>query len=573
MTSIHNVESTFTPFTHSTEHLDLPQRFTFPYYYTPHPLASQAMEQLQHYLENQTIWQHNFQQQGVMFGVLVVKNQQGQLGYLSSYAGSPLHSDDNEYVDNKHVPAFFVDAIFDKKIYDQRFSQQEEAIAQLAHQISELESTPEFILLTQDLAVNLTQSDKEIAEQQQAMALAKIQRKQTRKEAESHTEPSLTQEELSLLINELGNQSSREKRDLKALKLHWKETIAELTEQHNKQIEVIKSKKAKQTALIKELKLASLKSCTFLNHYGLSKSLFELFSKHDSKTNDQDPISYSSEQNLPKLLQTALKMGYVPLALGEFWWGSAPYDQIRQHKNIYPANQSKCFEIIEHMLDGINVDESPLEQTPSYGKELGIVYEDDVMVVVNKPAEFLSVPGKYITDSVHARIQARYPNATGPLIVHRLDMSTSGLLVLTLTPETNKNIQKQFIERTVEKRYTALLEGNIDSAHGVIHLPLAGDLEDRPRQMVCHEHGRSAETAYQVLSHNNNRTKVYLYPKTGRTHQLRVHCAHQAGLNTPIVGDDLYGFTDQRLHLHAGYLKLRHPITNIEMEFEVDAEF
>ena len=573
MTTIHSIESKLTPFTHSTEHHDLPQRFTFPYYYTPHPLASQAMKQLQHYLENQTIWQHNFQQQGVMFGILVVKNQKGKLGYLSSYADSPLHSDANKHVDNKHIPAFFVDAIFDNEIYYQRFSQQEEAIAQLVHQISELESSPAFIQLTQDLATNVNQADQEIAEQQQAMALAKIQRKQARKEAESHTDPSLTQEELSLLINELGNQSSRDKRALKALKLHWKETISELTEQHNKQLTVIELEKDKQIQLVDALKLTSLKSCLFLNQNGASKSLFELFTNDNSKENSQDPISYSSEQNLPKLLQTAFKMGYTPIALGEFWWGSAPYNQIRQHKNIYPACQSKCFEIIEHMLDGMKVDESPLEQTPSNGKELEIIYEDDVMVVVNKPAEFLSVPGKYITDSVQSRIQARYPNATGPLIVHRLDMSTSGLLVLTLTPETNKNIQKQFIERTVEKRYTALLEGNIDSAHGVIHLPLAGDLEDRPRQMVCHEHGRSAETTYHVLSCNKNRTKVYLYPKTGRTHQLRVHCAHQAGLNTPIVGDDLYGFTDQRLHLHAGYLKLRHPITNIEMEFEVGAEF
>ena len=348
---------------------------------------------------------------------------------------------------------------------------------------------------------------------------------------------------------------------------------SEFSERHNKLLNIIKSKKEEHSELIKELKLASLKSCTFLNQNDISKSLFELFNINDLKTTTQDPILYSSEQNLPKLLQTAFQMGYEPLALGEFWWGSSPYDQIRQHKNLYPVCQSKCFEIIQHMLDGIETDDSPLELTPSYGKELEIVYEDDVMVIVNKPAEFLSVSGKYITDSVHARIQERYPNATGPLIVHRLDMSTSGLLVLTLTAETNKHIQKQFIERTVEKRYTALLEGNIESEHGVINLPLAGDMEDRPRQMVCHRHGRSAETTYKVISRNNNRTKIYLYPKTGRTHQLRVHCAHQAGLNTPIVGDDLYGFKETRLHLHAGYLKLRHPITNNEIEFEVNAEF
>ncbi|GLR76155.1 RluA family pseudouridine synthase [Aliivibrio sifiae] len=568
MTNIHIASQKFTPFSHLTAHQDLPQRFTFPYYYTPHPLALQAIEQLQHYLENQTTWLHDFEQQGVMFGVLVVKNQQNELGYLSSYAGCPLYSFDNE-----QIPPFFVDAIFDNSAHHHHFSQQESEINQLTRHINELENSFEFIELTKNLAASIEQSDKEITEQQHAMSLTKTQRKQARKEAELQTEPSLTPEDLNVFIRELGNQSSREKRELKALKQHWKETVSEFSERHNKQLNAIKLIKEKQAKLTKEIESAVLTSCSFLNHHGISKSLFELFTINDLKTTTQDPILYSSEQNLPKLLQTAFKMGYEPLALGEFWWGSSPYDQIRQHKNLYPVCQSKCFEIIQHMLDGIETDDSPLELTPSYGKELEIVYEDDVMVVVNKPAEFLSVSGKYITDSVHARIQERYPNATGPLIVHRLDMSTSGLLVLTLTAETNKHIQKQFIERTVEKRYTALLEGNIKSEHGIINLPLAGDMQDRPRQMVCHKHGRSAETTYEVISRNNNRTKVYLYPKTGRTHQLRVHCAHQTGLNTPIVGDDLYGFKDTRLHLHAGYLKLRHPITNNEMEFEVSAEF
>ncbi|MCL4134806.1 UNVERIFIED_CONTAM: hypothetical protein GTU68_013304 [Idotea baltica] len=200
------------------------------------------------------------------------------------------------------------------------------------------------------------------------------------------------------------------------------------------------------------------------------------------------------------------------------------------------------------------------------------------MLIINKPADFLSVPGKNIHDSVYSRIKQRYPNATGGLIVHRLDMATSGLMVLGLTSKAHKRLQKQFINRTVEKRYTALIDGVLKEDKGTVTLPLRGDLYDRPRQLVCFEHGKTADTTYQVIERkvierNNNQTKVYLYPKTGRTHQLRVHCAHQAGLNTPIVGDDLYGFKGTRLHLHAGYLKFRHPVTNIEVSFDIESEF
>lgn len=566
----HNIASSkFTRFTSQIDTIALPERFTFPYFYVPHPLTSLAMEELQHYLDNQKTWSHDFTTQGKMFAVLVVKNQQGELGYLSSFAGTQLDSEESL----SQAPDFFVNAIFDNQAHYRLFSTQEKEIKVLEAEIDQFEHAPDFVALKEKLAASMAQSEQEISAFQQAMAAAKKERKLRRSHAESDSESPLSQDELSALITELGNQSSREKRDLKQLKLQWQQTITELTTQHNEFLEALKLVKHQHEKLRQQLKDDALKATLFLNQSGVSKSLFELFKQNSSTKHAQDPIPYSSEQNLPKLLQTAFTLGYTPITLGEFWWGSAPYEQIRQHKNRYPACQSKCFEIIEHMLDGIDVDDSPLEQTPSYGKELEIVYEDDVMVVVNKPVEFLSVPGKFITDSVYTRIQARYPTATGPLIVHRLDMSTSGLLVLTLTPETNKQVQKQFIERTVEKRYTALLEGNISNDGGFITLPLRGDLEDRPRQMVCHTEGRSAETSYQVIERKNNRTKVHLYPKTGRTHQLRVHCSHQAGLNTPIVGDDIYGFKADRLHLHAGYLKFRHPVTGSEMEFEVEAEF
>jgi len=225
------------------------------------------------------------------------------------------------------------------------------------------------------------------------------------------------------------------------------------------------------------------------------------------------------------------------------------------------------------MLQGIELDDNPLLTNPAAGKTIDIVYQDEQMVVINKPAEFLSVPGKNINDSIYVRMQQAFPDAKGPLIVHRLDMSTSGLMVIALNKQAHQNLQKQFINRTVEKRYVALLDGELNEQQGMIRLPLRVDLDDRPRQLVCYEYGRIAETRWQLISTDNKQSKVYFYPKTGRTHQLRVHAAHIKGLNTAIVGDDLYGSKANRLHLHAESLTLDQPVTKQRLHFQLDADF
>jgi len=206
-------------------------------------------------------------------------------------------------------------------------------------------------------------------------------------------------------------------------------------------------------------------------------------------------------------------------------------------------------------------------------EELSVIYEDDDLIIVNKPPEFLSVPGKEIKDSVYTRIKQKYPEATGPLIVHRLDMSTSGIIVLTKTKEANKILQGQFIERTVKKRYVALLSGKLSKKQGVIKLPLRLDLDDRPRQLVDFMNGKKAETNWVFINQNNNQTRVHFYPITGRTHQLRVHAAHKEGLNTPIKGDDLYGNKQDRLYLHAEFIEFTHPTSRNKISFTVPADF
>ena len=259
--------------------------------------------------------------------------------------------------------------------------------------------------------------------------------------------------------------------------------------------------------------------------------------------------------------------------MAEFWWGKSPQSEIRKQGYFYPSCQGKCKPILGHMLQGMDIDENPMLVNPAVGKEVKIVYEEGSFLVVHKPAEMLSVPGINIQDSVYTRMKDRYSAATGALIVHRLDMATSGLLLIAKTKETHKALQRQFIKRTIKKRYVALLEGVIEEDEGTIDLPLRVDLDDRPRQVVCYEHGKAGRTLWKVLERTDTLTRIHFFPITGRTHQLRVHAAHASGLNTPIFGDDLYGKKGERLYLHADRLELQHPITKEPLVFEVAADF
>ena len=284
------------------------------------------------------------------------------------------------------------------------------------------------------------------------------------------------------------------------------------------------------------MQLQLFEQYVFLNKDGKSKSLQEIF----SHTAFGKPPGGAGECATPKLLQFAFANGYKPIAMAEFWWGAAPKSEIRKHKQFYPACTGKCKPILAHMLEGIPVDENPFLRIPDDKRGLEIVYEDESLVVVNKPAGLLSVPGKEISESVYTRLKDVLGD-TEPLIIHRLDMDTSGLLVVAKTQEAHKHIQKQFMQGRVRKRYRALLSKEIDQLEGEISLPLTADIYNRPRQLVCFATGKKSVTRYKVIKTYNAMTKVDFWPLTGRTHQLRMHSAHELGLNAPIVGDDLYG--------------------------------
>ena len=308
-----------------------------------------------------------------------------------------------------------------------------------------------------------------------------------------------------------------------------------------------------------------------LNARGEVKDLVDIWQSYYSRPKLRQkfplPPGGTGDCCAPKLLQYAYQQGLKPVCMAEFWWGATTKEEVRQHLNYYPACRGKCKPILTWMLEGLDVDPNPELQGVAH-LELNTVYEDNDIVVVDKPSGMLSVPGRIDDYSVETVMRQRYPDA---MIVHRLDMGTSGLLIVAKSSEAYHPLQEQFIKHQVKKKYVAMLEGRgkKEEVRGTVSLPLRPDPMNRPRQMVDLEHGKRAVTDYEFLSDN----LVALYPQTGRTHQLRIHCAHPDGLGRPIVGDELYGTKGDRLMLHASEIWFRHPITGQEMHLASSPPF
>ena len=553
----------FIAFKNKTDNYVLPKQFTFPFYYEPHPLCILASQELQQYLKTQKEWQHNFgitkneiNPTGKMFGVLLVQNSKNEIGYLAGFSGK---------LSGVNQLSFFVPPIFDM-LDENGFYKKEEAILnRLNDEIEQLEQNPEISELKQLLKSENDKAVEAISKYREQIIENRKKRKIKRFKAEEKLSPSaylITKEDLA-------KESIKEKNDLKKQTIYWKERIEkielELEGITSKISKKIKDRKRRSNTLQKKL----FEQYHFLNIRGEKKSLIEIF----NETHQVTPPAAAGECSVPKLLQYAFENKFKPLAMAEFWWGESPKSSIRKHGHFYPACQGKCRPILRHMLKGMKVDQNPLLKNPASDKTIETIYEDDHLLIINKPTEFLSVPGKVIKDSVELRMQMQFPNATGPLLLHRLDMSTSGIMLIAKTKRAHKYLQKQFINRNIKKRYVALLDGDIKEDEGEIDLPLRLDIDDRPRQLVCKEHGKPAKTKWEVIKRNQNRTKVYFYPITGRTHQLRVHAAHQKGLNTPILGDDLYGKKSNRLHLHAESIEFEHPTSKRRINIKCKAPF
>lgn len=534
----------------------LPPRFTFPFYYDVHPLAKHAVCLLQHRLKTED-FRHNFgvnqkERQGAigkMFGVLVVQNSQGILGYLAAFSGKLGNSNDQ---------TGFVPPVFDLLKAHGFFRREETQINEITLAIEKLEASEELTTLTTAYQSLQKFWDHQISEVLSDNKRAKALRAELRANLVVGTEAYATHSKT------LDQQSMNESRVLKEFKKKAQIEIALLRVKLNQvkaQIEGLRQQRAAHSA---DLQRRIFERYTFLNALGQSRNVLGLFT--------DAPAAGAGECAAPKLLQYAYLNQLQPICMAEFWWGMSPDSEVRTHGHFYPSCKRKCEPILGHMLQGLAVDPNPITAVHP-AKELEIIYEDDWIVAINKSPEYLSVPGKNPQPNCLEDLKMRYPGADGPLLVHRLDMSTSGIMLAAKTKLMHQRLQRQFVLRKIQKQYIAILEGTPEQIQGEIKLPLRVDLDDRPRQLVCDEHGSYAHTTYQVLSTHDNETRILLFPKTGRTHQLRVHAAHHLGLNCPIKGDDLYGQKASRLHLHAAKLGFYHPHSNEWMELNNQPDF
>ena len=532
-----------------------PRQFTYPFFYEPHPLCTAAAEEVARHIEESGVWQGE-KSPGKMFGVLVVEMPCGSaagassphLGFLAAYSGLLAGRNDWPY---------FVPPVFDAQQPDGHFKLTEREISSINREISDMESSYRYGVMKSSLNKAQSDADKAVGMARQRMADAKARRDSRRRDAEQEG-IGLTEEEEKEMIRE----SQFLKAELRRVRQHNKARLAELrkpVEEYESRIAALRRRRREMSDALQQWLFSQYR---VLNANGEERNLTDIFSDIAHAM----PPAGSGDCCAPKLLQYAYAHGLRPVCMAEFWWGESPKQEIRHHMHYYPACRSKCLPILTHMLRGLDVEPNPLACPKALGKPR-VVYEDDAIIVVDKPAHMLSVPGK-VGGSAISDVETYMRPAKA---VHRIDMDTSGLLVLARTNDAYVELQRQFASREVRKRYEAVLDGTPLSTDGTITLPLIADIMDRPRQRVDTDCGKTAVTDYHVAdARPDGTTLIYLYPHTGRTHQLRVHCAHPDGLGCPILGDPLYGrgTPARRMFLHAAMVEFSHPVTGERMTFE-----
>ena len=560
--------------------IDIPERMNNPLDYQPHPLCIAVCKELQTYLSERKDWREEIDK-GKMFGVLIVENAQpepgaSKIGYLAAYSGQ---------IGGRSDWDDFVPAVFDYLQSDGYFKTHEAEISDINQRIKQLEGN-EHIKEAKSLILQLQEERKQtIAAYQEKMKEAKAKRDARRKTG------NLTPEEEAEMVKE----SQFMKAELRRLKKSLSEKTTLETEYEVFQADILRLKQLRKT-LSDALQQWLFSQFRMQNHEGKMKDLLEIF--RDAALRDYPqatlttsriaalkmvPPAGSGECCEPKLLQYAYLHGYKPLQMAMFWWGESPKEEIRHHLQFYPACNGKCKPILHWMLPDRVFDSKIAEK-----QALETLYEDDQLAVIHKPSGLLSVPGRDSSQpSVYSIMRKKYPTASSPLIVHRLDMATSGLMIIAKTDFAYHRLQKEFLHHRVQKKYIAIIgckdqeacdkiwDSSIASGKQKISLPLMPDYLDRPRQIVNHAQGKEAITEYEVLDRiDATHLRLALYPKTGRTHQLRVHCAHHEGLNAPILGDPLYGNEKaSRLHLHAEEITFEHPLTGKEINIKREADF
>ena len=513
----------------------------------PHPLARRAAAELTELLRRRP---PDPAGRGKMFGVLVVAGEGGRVGYLRGFSGT---------LDGRWLVDGFVGPLFDVAARERAWP----------------EGAPEMLAF--DPGWHLLPDGPAVAEAR--AALAALDRCQAEEAAALAAEHRVNRERRrarrdglvgagSHALDQESRADSAARRRLRVAHAQARAPLAERLRQLEEQQAARERHRAERSSVLLEQLFAGYQ---VPNARGQERSLREIFAP-------EAPPGGAGDCAGPKLLGHALRAGLRPLALAELWWGPPPAAGGRHDGVFYPSCRGKCGPVLAHMLEGLAVEPAPLFGGGPIGDDEPVaVLDDPWLVVVDKPVGLLSVPGRspLLRDSVLVRLAARHPGATGPMIVHRLDLDTSGLLLAAKDAGTYRALQRQFAGREIEKRYVAWLDGRVAGEEGTIDLALRVDLDDRPRQIHDPVHGKTAVTDWRVLGREDGRTRVAFYPRTGRTHQLRVHAAHPRGLAAPIAGDRLYGHggAGERLLLHAEALTFVHPHTGQTVHVERPAAF
>jgi tRNA pseudouridine32 synthase/23S rRNA pseudouridine746 synthase len=539
---------------HELPNLDaeLPKELAYPFLYQPDPLARKAAHLLQKVIEEKLPFL-NGEEKGRMFGVLVVENDKDELGYIAAYSGEL----------QKQLEVLpFVPPVYQLPKGDD-FAEMA-GINAISKNIKTILDSVEYKQSKIQAEDSRKRIEQEIEQERLRLKLRKKARKDQRK-----TLSTLSDEERNIQLNQLAKESQDDGYAIKRFVRAKNAELAQVQEQfkaYQKEISALKVERKSRSAQLQE---EIFEKYIFFNAHGETKNVKQVF--EDAEINV--PPAGAGECAAPKLFQYAFQHKLEPIALAEFWWGSAPESRVRKHKEFYPACRRKCKPILTFMLQGLKVASNQLLTNYGEGKQIETIFEDEYLCVINKPEGLLSVPGKTIQDSVYQRMADKYPKATGPIVVHRLDQDTSGLMLIAKDKDTHKHLQEQFQQREIQKEYVALLDGLVEKEGGTIELPLRVDFDNRPMQLVDFKHGKKAITHFKVLQQKKGRTLINLKPITGRSHQLRVHCAHHLGLGVPMVGDNLYGHPNRRLCLHAEKIEFTHPSLNRKMQFEVAYTF
>jgi len=521
-----------------------------PFDYEPHPLCLEAAGEVRRYLAHKPEWADEVAA-GKMFGVLVCEDATGTLGFLAAYSGQ---------IQGRADWPWFVPAVFDYLQPDGYFRQEEARISDINRHIGTLESNDDHEQLKQRRQAIEAAATADITAYKTILSEDKRRRNDLRHGGQPFDEASLVRE------------SQFQKAELRRKKHYWAAQLAQIDAQMQPISSQVAALRRERRERSDSLQHWLFDHFLMLNDRGEQRSLTTIF----ANTPQGVPPSGSGECCAPKLLQYAYAHHLRPLSIAEFWQGRSPRMEIRHHNHFYTACRGKCKPILEWMLEDVSPSSNIYSPSLILLPPSSNIYSPSSILlppssnsptsktrsflVINKPAGLLSVPGRSRQPSVESILKAQYAEV---YMVHRLDMDTSGLMVVALTKAAYHHLQQQFLRRTVHKEYVATLERDITGS-GTISLPLRPDPLDRPRQVVDPDHGKPALTEYIALGGR----RVRLIPHTGRTHQLRVHCAHSQGLNNPILGDNLYGsMAADRLHLHAEVLAFDDPDTGERLTF------